>query len=223
MHAETSDPNAEKLSNHARVKSDEVSARLYTHRKPRKHRTEMQLVEKAFSLLPAGSVKSVLDAPCGVGRISVWLAQQGCQVTGVDLGEAAVELSRAALDEQGLTADIKVQNIMAMEFGDREFDCSICFRLLHHFEEADAKERLIRELCRVTSRYVIISYFSPVSVTSLRRRFRNLLSGKPVKQYPDSLSALQASFNKSDFQLYGQVKRSKLLHSLQLAIFERHL
>ncbi len=210
------------LSNSDRVKSDEVSARLYTHRKPGKHRSEMQLLKRAFESLPENSVKSVLDAPCGVGRICVWLAQRGYQVTGVDLGEAAVKLSREALDERGLSAQLEIRNIMALDFADRQFDCSVCFRLLHHFQDTRDKENLIRELCRVSNRFVVISYFSPRSVTAIKRRIRRRFTGRPLKQYPDSLAQVSQYFAECGFQLHSSVSRSAVLHSLQLAVFERH-
>ncbi|MCA9018129.1 MAG: class I SAM-dependent methyltransferase [Gammaproteobacteria bacterium] len=219
--SEIDQSNPETLSNSARVKSDAVSAELYTRRKPRKHRSEMQLVEQAFGSLPEDGVETVLDAPCGVGRLCVWLAQHGYRVTGVDLGESAVKLSQDALRQRGLPGQVEIHNIMAMDYADRQFDCTVCFRLLHHFEKPEEKNRLIGELCRVSARFVVISYFSPMSVTALRRRLRRRVSGRPLKQYPDSLAALEQYFTQHGFRLYGEVKRSKILHSLQLAIFER--
>jgi SAM-dependent methyltransferase len=207
--------------NFERVKADAASASLYARRKPGKHRSEMRMVEAALAMLPKGNVQSVLDAPCGVGRLCVLLARQGYQVTGIDLGEAAVRLTHEALSREELDARIEVQNILSMDFSEREFDCSICFRLLHHFQHREHKARLINELCRVSDRFVIISYFSPVSVTTLRRRIRRLLTGKPLKQYPDSPSELDVAFARNGFQLRGRVKRSPRLHSLQLAVFER--
>lgn len=220
MPAENSSPAA-RLSNHDRVKSDEHSAQLYTRRNPGKHRSEMRLVARAFDSLPGGTVKSVLDAPCGVGRISAWLARQGHEVTGVDLGEAAVRLSRDLLAEEGLAAALSVQNIMAMDFAERQFDCCICFRLLHHFRDRQDKARLIRELCRVSSRFVVISYFSTRSLTTLKRRLRQQITGKPLKQYPDDLRALERLFSSNGFRLFSSVERSRVLHSLQVAVFER--
>ncbi len=209
------------LSNKERVKDDALSAELYSKRKPQKHKSEMKLVEDAFARLPDNSVKSVLDAPCGVGRISVWLARRGYQVTGIDLGSAAVELAREAIDGHGLQAIVEKQNIMAMSFAEKRFDCCICFRLLHHFAEPEQKEMLIRELCRVSNQYVVISYFSPISVTTLRRKLRRKLFGEPMQQNPDTLGDLQEYFKSNGFELKMRIPRSRILHSLQLAIFKR--
>jgi len=211
------------MQNYERVKSDPVSAQLYTNRKPRKHQFEMQMVTEAFQMIPATQVNTVLDAPCGVGRISLWLAQKGVEVTAVDLGEAATRITENLLGEHHLQGNVECRDIMNMGFNEGQFDASICFRLLHHFSETRDQQALVDELCRVTSGYVVISYFSKYSVTSIRRKVRKFFTGKPVKQNPLSLNQLKGLFDRNDFLLLGTVRRSGFLHSLQLAVFEsRH-
>ena len=209
------------MQNYERVKSDPVSAQLYTKRKPRKHEFEMQMVSEAFQMLPVTEVKTVLDAPCGVGRLSLWLAQKGFEVTAVDLGESAVQLTNELLAGQKFKETAQWQDIFNMRFAEGEFDASVCFRLLHHFKDVSDQQALIAELCRVSSQYVVISYFSTYSVTSLRRRLRKTMTGKPVKQNPMSLSHLEGLFKPQQFELLGTVKRSGLLHSLQVAVFKK--
>jgi len=65
------------MQNYDRVKSDSTSAQLYTQRKPRKHRFEMQMVSEAFQMFPQAKVKTVLDAPCGVGRLRHLVGTEG--------------------------------------------------------------------------------------------------------------------------------------------------
>ena len=209
------------MQNYERVKSDPVSAQLYTKRKPRKHQFEMQMVGEAFQMLPSAEVKTVLDAPCGVGRLSLWLAQQGFDVTAVDLGESAVKLTNELLSAQNFEETAQWQDIFKMQFKDGEFDASVCFRLLHHFKDLSDQQALVAELCRVSSKYVVISYFSTYSVTSLRRRLRKTMTGKPIKQNPMTLSHLEGLFAAQKFGLLGTVKRSGLLHSLQVAVFKK--
>ena len=158
-----------------------------------------------------------------IGRLSLWLAQKGYQVSAVDLGEAAVQLTGSLLSDNDFNADVECQDIFNMRFDDKAFDAVVCFRLLHHFKEKGDQQRLTSELCRVSSKYVVISYFSGYSVTSLRRKLRKLVTGKPVKQNPMSLADLKLLFAEDDYRLSGTVKRSGFLHSLQLAVFEREI
>ncbi len=209
------------MLNYDRVKSDLVSAELYAQRRPAKHRFEMQMVAEAMGMLPANKVSRVLDAPCGVGRLSLWLGQKGYQVTAVDLGEAAVQRTRELLAEHDIAAEVRCQDIFKLQYATAEFDAVICFRLLHHFANLTDQQALIAELCRVASSYVVISYFSPYSITSLRRKLRKLLRGTPLKQNPNSLQEVADMFKHHQFNLLGTVQRSGFLHSLQVAVFAR--
>ncbi len=214
-------PSSNRVLNYERVKSDKHSAQLYTRRKPAKHKSEMKMVSQAVLMLPNDEVKTFLDVPCGVGRMSLWLGQKGFSITASDLGEAALDLTKRSMSDAGINADVNSQNIFSMTYDDRSFDATICFRLLHHFSDQQNQTDLIAELCRCTKKYVLISYLSPYSYTSMRRKMRKLLTGKPVKQNPTSLRELKSMFSANGFELFSTVKRSGLLHSLQLATFAK--
>jgi 2-polyprenyl-3-methyl-5-hydroxy-6-metoxy-1,4-benzoquinol methylase len=209
-------------SNSARIKSDQESAQLYANRNPAKHEAEMKMLSKAFRFIPAGEVSTALDAPCGVGRISVWLGRRGYAVTAIDLGIAAVEMTRSLLAQERIVeASTQRMDIFDTSFPEKRFDATVCFRLLHHFEDPEVQQQLIQELCRVTKKYVIISYISPYSVTSIRRRLRKKLFNKPIKQYPNTITQLETMFASDNFEPHRLVQRSGFLHSLQLAVFAR--
>lgn len=203
-----------------RVKSDTQSAQSYSHRKQDKHQQEMAMLAKAFA--KTSGLKRVLDAPCGVGRASIWLAQQGHEVTGIDLGQAALSLAQELANEAGVKVKFESQDIFALPYEDQHFDATLCFRLLHHFESEALRARLIAEICRVSGRYVLMSRITPRSVTSLRRRLRHALSGKAIKQYPVTAQQLHTEFAKHGFAPVCQVGGSELLHSLQLHVYMRN-
>ena len=150
-----------------------------------------------------------------------WMAQQGFQVTGLDLGAAALALAARLLADQGLQATLASHDIFALPYADKAFDATLCFRLLHHFESPELRTRLIREVCRVSGKYVLMSRISPLSVTSLRRRVRLLLTGKPIKQYPVSAAQMHAEFAAAGFVPVGCAGRFALFHSLQLQVYSR--
>ena len=64
----------------------------------------MAMIEEAMRHVH--DVSTLLDAPCGVGRASIALARRGLQVTGVDLGEAALELAASLAAEAKVSAFI---------------------------------------------------------------------------------------------------------------------
>lgn len=204
---------------YARVKTDVDSARTYSQRKESKHRNEMAMIEEAMRRVHG--VTRMLDAPCGVGRASIWLAGQGIAVTGIDLGDAALQLAGTLAAEANVQVAFERQDIFALPYADKTFDATLCFRLLHHFESPALRSRLVDELCRVSGKYVLISRISPVSVTSLRRRLRFLMTGKAIKQYPVSARELHAEMARNDFEPVARTGRFALFHSLQLQVYRR--
>ncbi len=204
---------------YARVKSHLIEAEAYNQRNQRRHRHEMTMIAAAMKMTE--NVSTVLDAPCGVGRASIWLAQQGYDVTGVDLGEAALALAAQLAAKEDVSVRFEHQDMFSLPYRDRAFDATLCFRFLHHFESAALRSRLIDEICRVSRQYVLVSRMTPISTTSLRRRFRHFLTGKPIKQYPLSARDLDAEMRRCGFEVVGQLGRLPLLSSLKLRVYSR--
>lgn len=65
---------------------------------PERNLQEVEEIVKTLMLAPGSSI---LDAPCGHGRIANLLAAQGFLVTGVDLTELFLEHARTALRSSG--------------------------------------------------------------------------------------------------------------------------
>lgn len=204
----------------ARIKHDIGSALSYTQRKTGKHRQEMALIEKGLRSLD-DSVRTVLDIPCGVGRASIYLAERGFEVTGADLGQGAVDVARKQVREAGSSATIEPNDIESMSYDTDAFDAILCFRLYHHFPDEGIRARVIRELCRVADRYVLISYLSPASYTSIRRKLAHRLRGKRSKQNVTSLASIERHFADNGFELVKDHAQLFFLHSLHLAVFRK--
>jgi SAM-dependent methyltransferase len=95
-------------------------------------------------LIP-GDVRSVLDVGCGNGIISDRLAGR-FDVVGGDRSMAALRHVRSAAVQ--LSGD-------RLPFADSTFDLVLCTDVLEHLDD-DLEERVIRELCRVSRRFVLI-------------------------------------------------------------------
>lgn len=203
----------------SRVKADTATIQDYARRKPEKHRAEMKLVSRAFPSLPPNA--RVLDAPCGAGRLTLWAARQGWEVSGLDLGKAAVDHTRAVLDEAGKPARVREGDVFNLPWESRHFDAVICFRLLHHFAERAERRELVREMARVSRGYVLVSYLAPWSYTGLKRRLRAAVGGHRHRQNHTPLSELVADMEAEGFRLDRDMAQRRFLHSLHLARFVR--
>ena len=96
----------------------------------------------AASLPPGGRV---LDAGCGpCGHVARSLADQGLDVTGIDVSPACIALSKA--EEPGLSFEI--MDMAATAFPDGHFDGIIAYYALHYHPRRDLAG-LIQELARI--------------------------------------------------------------------------
>jgi len=83
--------------------------------------------------------KRVLDVGCGGGILAEGMASRGAQVTGIDLGEANIEVARLHLLESGLDVDyrcVAVEALAAEQPG--SFDVVTCMELLEHVPDPAA-------------------------------------------------------------------------------------
>lgn len=79
----------------------------------------------------------VLDAACGIGRISVELAERGLDVTGVDITSSVLEAAKDMAESQKLKIDFIQQDLR--DFCRKDyFDCAI--NLYTSFGYCDSKE-----------------------------------------------------------------------------------
>jgi hypothetical protein len=64
---------------------------------------------------------------------------------------------------------------------DNAVDGTVCVRLAHHLPTAVERERLLRELLRVSRRFVVMTYFDHHSLKNLLRRLRRPFNRKEPK------------------------------------------
>jgi 2-polyprenyl-6-hydroxyphenyl methylase/3-demethylubiquinone-9 3-methyltransferase len=98
--------------------------------------------------------REVLDVGCGGGILSESMAARGARVTGIDMGEAHLQVARLHLLESGM--DVTYERISAERLADERpgaFDHVTCMELLEHVPEPasviGACARLVRPGGRV--------------------------------------------------------------------------
>lgn len=199
---------------------DDAEAVAYQDRKASKHAAELRLIDRAFAAVPRG--QRVLDIPCGGGRVMMHLATQGYRVSGADISEGMLKVARAKAAQLGRDCSIDWQDAENLTYPDKNFDTIICFRLFHHFPTAEIRQRVVRELCRVSAENVILSYFSPGSLSAFYFSLRGGNS-RPNRtpKYATSLPELEEYFRNAGFRLREDFAQRRFIHSLHLAAWQR--
>ena len=72
--------------------------------------SELQRVIREHKIQPCRA----LEIGCGTGTNSLWLAQQGFSVTGVDVAPLAIEQAIARAREAGVQAEFQVADVLAL-------------------------------------------------------------------------------------------------------------
>ena len=107
----------------------------------------MALVTKL--LAAAGGVRSVLDLPCGTGRLLEPLGRAGYRVVGGDVSAAMLEVG------SGRSAPLVRATAAHLPFRDGAFDVALSVRFLFHVEPGPERTAILAELGRVASRLVV--------------------------------------------------------------------
>ena len=186
---------------------------------PVKMIAEMWLIHRAMMLVP--NTHRVLDVPCGEGRVMLDLAKRGYAVTGADLSEEMANVARQAAAASGLTCPVHREDLQKLTFPDGSFDTVICFRLFHKLPTPELRQLIIGELCRVSRHYVLLSYVSAWSYTSLNRTLRVVLGVNKPDRRATSLKELKGSFAHCGFELLKDFAQFPLLKTVHLAMWQR--
>ena len=78
-----------------------------------------------------------LDICCGAGTNTVYLAEKGFEVTGIDISSKAIEYAKKNAEQANVKINLMVQNFVNLPFGDEEFDFVFDMGCFHHVEVED--------------------------------------------------------------------------------------
>ena len=78
----------------------------------------------------------VIDIGCGTGDLSLWLAEQGRTVTGVDFLDKPLEAARQKAAERGLSVNFLQMDAVAVGELPERFDAATDCGLFHTFDDA---------------------------------------------------------------------------------------
>jgi 2-polyprenyl-6-hydroxyphenyl methylase/3-demethylubiquinone-9 3-methyltransferase len=93
--------------------------------------------------------KKVLDVGCGGGILSEGLAQRGAEVTGIDMGEAPLQVARLHSLESGVPVtyrQITAEDLAEQEAG--QYDIVTCLEMLEHVPDPASVIRACATLCK---------------------------------------------------------------------------
>ena len=100
----------------------------------------------------------ILDLATGTGLLARRFAEQGSQLTGIDISDAQIEMARAAATRESLDIEFDVGAVEALSYADQTFDVVTANQCWLYFDLS----RVIPEIRRVLkpSGQILISHFT---------------------------------------------------------------
>jgi ubiquinone/menaquinone biosynthesis C-methylase UbiE len=158
----------------ARAYKQDYAAKL--HRQV-SDRLERRIFARFFARI--GRQRSILDLPCGAGRLYELLAQQADAVVEADWSPTMLALNRG--DHVAAARGYLRCSALEIPLADRAVDMAVSVRLSHHLVTQADRERHLQELFRVAQRHVAFTYFSFWSLKNVLRRLRAPIDRKAPK------------------------------------------
>ncbi len=90
----------------------------------------------------------MLDLGCGLGRHSIFFAENGFEVYAFDLSESALEKLAEQIKKHKLNIHIKLGDMLSLPYEDGYFDCILAYHSIYHTDSSGIKQ-VISEIYRV--------------------------------------------------------------------------
>ena len=135
-----------------------------------------------------GEVETIIDVPCGTGRISELFAERAKRVYEFDYSQEMVGLLRST--RTFYEPRVGVATAFHLPFRDRSADLSISIRLSHHIPDFEGRCWHLREVLRVSGRYALITFFDSASFKNRLREIRRGLGSRKRSKFTLSRSTV---------------------------------
>jgi SAM-dependent methyltransferase len=152
--------------------------RFYELVEAHRYATEWHIPSAADFAGARGS--KVLEIGCGLGTDGAQFAKAGADYTGVDLTEAAVELTRRRFGLFDLPGKFQTADAENLDFPDESFDLVYSHGVLHHTPDTAKAIREVHRVLRPGGHAIVMlyhrnSYNYRVNISLLRRAGAKLL------------------------------------------------
>ena len=148
--------------------------------------------------------KKGLDIGCGFGNTSVQLAKEGALVTGVDISELAVEMSKKNLELRNMSAEVFRGDGENLEFEDNSFDYIFAIATISYTPNP---KKMIQEIHR-TLKPGSEAYLTVYNVNSWLNILFKILNRKPPREDAPSFSQYTVEEFKQLLELFSKVEIS---------------
>lgn len=216
------DPSLERYAHQRRT--PEAAASYNTKYERYWHKRRSDARERRVIAAALAHVKqrpaTILDMPCGAGRLTTELLPLGARITACDYSDE--QLSLCAERHAGADVTCQQASCFALPFADQHFDLAFSVRLSHHIGTTEDRERYLLELFRVTRTTVIATFFDTDSLKNRIRELRRRVGvSKKRSKFTMSLPRLREIAAREGWQVTAALPISRLFSGHRYVVFQR--
>jgi len=157
-----------------------------------KQREEIESIECSYAIHEYQDFenKKVLDVGCGNGYVLSKYASEGADVYGVDITQAAIELTRKRFEHLKLFGDFRVADAQKLPFPDNTFDCVCSMGVLHHIPNTQKAVDEIYRVLKPGGRLIVMFYHRNSAKYQFNYRVRSMITGKTVQMLANEFDGI---------------------------------
>ena len=166
----------------------------------------------------AGDGCQVVDIPCGSGRF-LKIFSRAKRLTMVDLSPAMLQVAKETAEATESFQQIQFiqADITSIPLPDESADVCFSMRLFHHLPDDETRLSVLRELARVSKKYIALSFYNKDCIRYyMRKLFRKKIRGKYI-----SFSQLVALAENAGLKLIERQPARNFIEQQCLVIFEK--
>jgi SAM-dependent methyltransferase len=181
------------------------------------YRAMQRALRKALAEVPAGG--TILDAPCGTGMFTWFLARLGYKTVAGDISLQMLELARTIQRETVVRMPEFFQgDLFRLPFRDRAFDAVVCVRFMNLVERS-VRVRAVREMARVAD-VLIVAYYHKYTWKYLGRAVRHKLGLRDAPNPRLSWRQLLDEIAETGLQLSALISVAPVLSEAWIAVLK---
>lgn len=178
---------------------------------------ELRVLDRALRLVSSPDA-TILDLPCGGGRLYPAIAAHGARIVGMDYAIGQVRHYRSSVP--GSRVRFAVGSALRIPMKERAVRGVLCVRLMHHLPRKEDRANLVRELARVAERFVVVTYFDTHSLKNRIRRLTRIFHRKRDKNTM-SRREIEQTAREAGFRLVAALPLSRCFSGHRYAVLER--
>ena len=210
------------LSKNAVICKEEYTiehARTYDKRRfNRPKMAKYDRFEKAFAQRLFGMVGTdshIVDIPCGNGRFFEIFSKARKLI----MADHSINMLRACEERFGAPDNVRLiqSDILSIPLPDGWADLCFCMRLFHHINNDQVRLGALKELARVSNKYVALSFYNKNSWKFYRRK----ILGKRISGFYITFSRMVSLARQVTLECVGRFPKLSLFGQQCLVIFKK--